>query len=663
MTSFDLVIRNAKIFDGSGAAPSVEDIAVKDGCVAARGANLAPGAREIDAKGLWLTPGLLDIHTHYDLEVELSPGLPESVRHGTTTVVVSNCSLGLAFGAQREGGEDPVVDCFARVENIPKPVLKRVADRATWKDSADYLAHLETLKLGPNIAPMIPYSMLRIAAMGVTPSVTRDPTDAEMAAMERLLEKGMREGYCGFSSDGLPFHYLSNDPNRDRRIPSQYGGYQELKRLTDIVRRYGRVWQATPPTESPLKVFRTFLLTSGRFFGKPLKITAVAALDVRSNRNIIRSAHLLARLLNSKLIGGRFYLQSLAARFLVFGDGPVTPLSEEIPELRELIKLDFEDDAGRRALYDDKGFEARFKAMWRKGKKGFGLDRLKRMLRLETYAFRRAIEEMEVADCPVAAWRDENLGDIFERLKKFQAARITPPPVGEGQGERVPASPSVLTPSAGALTPGPSPTGGGEKEADVFAAFPPVTDDADFFFHLLKIWDRRFVWKTISANYDAKMVSRLTMDAAFLPGFADSGAHLTNLAFYDVNLRALKIAMDAKGEEGAAFMVKRLTRDAAEVFGLDTGSIELGAQADIVLIDPKALARHDGEANTVRIWRDTLQNDQLVCRSDGVVRGVFIRGEEVWDGAAFMPAFERKKLGRVLKARQAETAPMAMAAE
>ena len=631
MTPFDLIIRNAKIFDGSGAAPAIEDIAVKDGKIAARGRVAGAAAREIDARGLWLTPGLLDIHTHYDLEVELSPGLPESVRHGTTTVVVSNCSLGLAFGAQREGDQDPVVDCFARVENIPKPVLKRVADRATWDDSKVYLDHLETLNLGPNIAPMIPYSMLRIAAMGVTPSVTRDPTPAEMAEMERLLEKGMAEGYCGFSSDGLPFHYLSNDPNRDRRIPSQYGGYAELKRLTDVVRRFGRVWQATPPTESPLKVFRTFLLTSGRLFGKPLKITAVAALDVRANRNIIRSAHLLARFLNSKMLDGRFYLQSLAARFLVFGDGPVTPLSEEIPELRELIKLDFEDDAGRRALYDDKGFEARFKAIWRKGKSGFSLARLKRLLRLEEYAFRRAIEEMEVVDCPVAAWKGENLGDILERVKAFQAS---------GKGARTP------------------------EESAMLASFPPVADDADFFFHLLKTWDRRFIWKTISANYDAGMVSRLTMSDLFLPGFADSGAHLTNLAFYDVNLRALKIATEAKGEAGAAYMVKRLTRDAAEVFGLDTGTIDVGAQGDLVLIDPAALMRHDGEANTQRIWRDTLQNDQLVCRSDGVVRGVFIRGEEVWDGKAFTPVFENKKLGRVLLARDTEAAtPLAMAAE
>jgi N-acyl-D-aspartate/D-glutamate deacylase len=164
------------------------------------------------------------------------------------------------------------------------------------------------------------------------------------------------------------------------------------------------------------------------------------------------------------------------------------------------------------------------------------------------------------------------------------------------------------------------------------------------------MWDRQFVWSTISANFDEKALARITMSPAFLPGFADSGAHLTNLAFYDVNLRALRIAHEAKGEEGVAYMVKRLTRDAASVFGVDAGSIEPGDQADIVLIDPAALARHDGEKNTMRIWRETLQNDQLVNRSDGVVKRVFIRGEEVWSGAEFTTAFETKKLGRVLKA-------------
>jgi len=625
MAAFDTLIKGATIFDGHGGSPIVGDLALKNGKVSARGRDLPDDIADnvIEAHGLWLTPGFLDIHTHYDLEVELSPGLPESVRHGTTTVVVSNCSLGLAFGNQREGNQDPIIDCFARVENIPKHVLHAVAEKVTWTDSKDYLEHLDELNLGPNIVPMIPYSMLRIAAMGVTPSVTRNPTERELGEMERLLEKGMLEGYAGFSSDGLPFHYLSNDPNRQHRIPSQYGGFKELKRLTNIVRNHARIWQATPPTESPLKVFRTFLLTSGRLFKKPLKITAVAALDVRSDRMIIRSAHTLTKILNSKLLNGKFTLQSLAARFKIWGDGPVTPLSEEIPELRELMMLDLDDDEGRAKLYHDPDFEARFKKMWREGKSGFTLAHLRRKLRMEELALRRAIDEMEVEESPVPSWKGENFADIMMRLQQFQR------------------------------------TGNGAKddaERDAFDSFPQITDDADFIFHMFKTYDRNLYWNTVSANADMKMVRQLTMSPDFLPGFADSGAHLTNMAFYDVNLRALKIAWEEKGEEGIAYMVKRLTKDAADWFDVNAGSIDPGAQADLVLIDPKALAAHDGEANVARIHRDILGHDQLVNRSDGVVKRVIIKGETVWEETEFTPAFEAKKLGRVLRARAAEAA-------
>lgn len=621
MSEFDLIIRNARIFDGTGDAPETADIAVRDGKIAARGFRLAGGAAEtIDADGLWLLPGLMDIHTHYDLEVELAPGLPESVRHGTTAVVVSNCSLGLAFGAQRENGQDPIVDCFARVENIPKPVLKRVADKVTWTDSADYLKHLDSLNLGANIAPMIPYSMLRIAAMGVTPSVTRDPTAEELAEMERLLDKGMAEGYAGFSSDSLPFHYLSNDPNRERRIPSQYAGFEELKRLTHVVRRYGRVWQATPATDSPLKVLKSFLLTSGRFYKKTLKVTVVAALDVRSNRNIIRSAHVLSRLLDSALIKGNFALQSLAARFKVWSDGAVTPLAEEIPELRALAMLDLEDDAGRRALYNDPDFERRFKAMWRIGKTGFNLARIKRLLRLEDMALRRAPEEMIVDRAPVAVWAGENFADLVTRIRRFQAT-------GEGARD--------------------------DKERAVFEKFSPVADDADFVFGALKLFDRDLYWHTVSANADEQSVRKLTMSPQFLPGFSDAGAHLTNMAFYDVNLRALQIAADEKGEAGVAYMARRLTRDPADFFAVDAGRIDIGAQADIVLIDPEKLRRYDAEANTRRVYRDVLGHDQLVNRSDGVVAHVFVAGARVFSGGAFTEHFESRRLGRVLLNRDA----------
>ncbi len=158
---WDLLIRGGKVFDGTGSPPRGVDIAIAAGRVVAMHAGIDPqdATTVIEADGCWVTPGLLDVHTHYDLEVELDPGLPESVRHGTTTVVMSSCSLGLAFGNQRHTGADPIVSCFARVENLPKEVLAAAADRATWREPADYLAHLDGLPLGPSVVPLVPHTM------------------------------------------------------------------------------------------------------------------------------------------------------------------------------------------------------------------------------------------------------------------------------------------------------------------------------------------------------------------------------------------------------------------------------------------------------------------------------------------------------------------------
>ena len=141
--AFDTLIKNAKVFN-RGEQPVIEDVAVADGRIVARGQQLdaSQAGRVIDAEGLWLMPGLFDIHTHYDLELEVAPGLPESTRHGTTSVVIANCSLGLAFGAQRDGTNDPIVSCYARVENIPKHVLRNCADNVSWENPGDYLDHL-----------------------------------------------------------------------------------------------------------------------------------------------------------------------------------------------------------------------------------------------------------------------------------------------------------------------------------------------------------------------------------------------------------------------------------------------------------------------------------------------------------------------------------------
>ena len=204
--SWDTLIKNGLVFDGRGGAPVECDVAIEDGKIAAIGEDLDAGraAEVIDATGRWVIPGLWDIHTHLDLEVELDPSLSEVVRHGTTTAVVANCSIGVPFGRQNDDGHDPVVSCFARVENIPKSVLRRVAERITWDNPKDYLAHFAEMPLGANVVPMIPHSMLRIEAMGLERAISEEPTEEDLQKMERILEQAMSDGYLGFSTDMLP---------------------------------------------------------------------------------------------------------------------------------------------------------------------------------------------------------------------------------------------------------------------------------------------------------------------------------------------------------------------------------------------------------------------------------------------------------------------------
>lgn len=621
---WDLLIRNAKLFDGSGDLPCIADLAVADGRVAEIGKDLDVSSAKqlVEADGLWLLPGLLDIHTHLDLEVELEPGLPEVLRHGTTTVVMSNCSLGLAYGAQRRNGEDPIVDCFARVENVPKAVLSKVADKVDWHDSQAYLDHFDGLALGPNVVPLIPHSMLRAEVMGLQESVSREPTQDELKQMEALVEQGMQQGYAGFSTDALPFHYLANDPNRRRKIPTQFGSYAELKRLTHVVRRYGRVWQATPPKDSRLNTLRNFLLTSARLFGKPLKVTAVAALDVSSNKSILKMGLMLTRILNSRWLGGHFRLQALAAPFKVYADGLITPLAEEIPEMRELNEPDLEDRDARMQLLNDPAYRDRFKRMWNKGKKGISPARLKRIFKRMDDTLTCDLADMVMTERPIEAWKDETLGQIYARFIQWRHS---------GQAKD-------------------------QQEAQVFSRFAfAVADDADFLLALLQLFDTELRWYMLAANADPAVYKRALTNEQILPGFNDSGAHLTNMALYDANLRGLQLLMD-DGEAELARHVRRLTREPAEFFGLDVGLLAPGTRADMVLIDPRALRAYDSERRTQLEYREAFQHEQMVNRSDGVVRGVWVGGHHAWTGAAFSAGLGRQAMGQVLTVNASGTA-------
>ena len=615
----DTLIKNAKVFN-NGDVPVVQDVAIANGKIIARGKALAASdvGRVVDAEGLWLMPGLFDIHTHYDLELEVAPGLPESTRHGTTSVVIANCSLGLAFGSQRDGTNDPIVSCYARVENIPKTVLKDCADSITWDNPKAYLDHLEQLNLGPNVAVLFPHSMLRIDAMGFDNSVTRDPTSAELNSMADTLSDALKSGYAGFSTDALPFHYLAAQPHCEKTIPTQFAKYGELKQLAQVVREQESTWQATPPKDSVIGTLRTFLLTSGRLHGKPLRTTVVAALDIANNWKLSRMVKTLSKLLNSSLVRGDFHMQALGAPFKIWSDGAITPIAEEIPELRRLNETDLEDREARQKIMHEPDYIKSFKSMWMRGKQGWNLDRLKRKFNLEDFAFNRTLADMTVDRCPQKNWEGMDFQSVFDRVVLIKQDQCQEP-VTKAEQKLV--------------------------QKDFFW----IADEGDFMLQMLRSFDTDLTWSTVTANRDLKVVRELLMNPKLLPGFNDSGAHLTNMAFYDVNLRSLQLAAQG-GDKDVSYMVKRLTKDAADVFGVAGGTVDEGDVADLILIDPEQLANYDGEGNVQRIHREEFQHEQLVNRSDGVVPFVMIGGHAAWENNEFTSDLGQKPMGRLLRA-------------
>ena len=441
--------------------------------------------------------------------------------------------------------------------------------------------------------------------IGVGSTCTRRaPTATELERMNGLLEAAMREGYAGFSTDAIPFHYLSNAPNTDKRIPAQHAGFGELRRLLDTVRRHDRVWQCTPDAAHRVATFLRFFFTSGRLFGRPLRTSALTAVDLTHERRTWTLFPKIAALLNSPLVRGRLHFQVLATPFRMYAEGAICPIFEEFASTRRLMSCDLEDADERRRIMASDDFGATFVREWHD--------------RGAVSTFNRDLDAMHVERCPVAEWQGETFGAILRRLRRFQSGDVT--------AARSPV------------------------EATELAAFPtPTGRDGDFLLHLLRRYDRGLRWWFVIANDRPEVLKELLFHPHMLPGFNDSGAHLINLAFFDGNLLTLQIAA-RESTQRVAQAVRRLTREPAEFFNVDAGRIDPGAQADVVLVDPQALLRYDTDAGRRMIHRDIFGHDQLVNRSDGVVTAVFIAGEQVWDGRDFTPVLGSRRLGRPLTA-------------
>ncbi len=392
----DLVIRNGQIFDGTDRPSVPGDLAIANGKVLASGPRLEHrGAREIDASGCWVTPGMLDIHTHYDAEIEALPGLEESVRHGVTTVVMGNCSLSTALGSKKD-----LLDLFCRVESLPRDLLSRwLGPELTWRDVRTYYEHLDTLPLGPNVSSFIGHSSIRAHVMGMerSLSVAKASRD-ELTAMGKIVDEAMQAGYLGLSIDMLPWHRLDGEPFKGISVPSQHAHPSEYRSLADVVRRWGRVLQATPNALTKSTVAVLGMISTG-VLRKPLKTTIVAAMDVKTNRRIYQIATHGATLLN-RVFRANIRWQALAEPFLNYCDGVHTPLFEEFPAGVAAITATPEE---RREMFRDSKFRAQFRREW---------------LASGQRVFHRDLDDMFVVSCPLPG----SAGKSFQQLAEEAGA-------------------------------------------------------------------------------------------------------------------------------------------------------------------------------------------------------------------------------------------------
>jgi N-acyl-D-aspartate/D-glutamate deacylase len=202
-SELDIVIRNGSIMDGNGGAPYQGDVGVKDGKIAEIGKIAARGREEIDAGGLSVTPGFVDIHTHYDGQAMWDSHLAPSSWHGVTTVVMGNCGVG--FAPVRKDTQDAVIALMEGVEDLPGPCLSEGLDWS-WESFAEYLTALERRRHDIDFCALLPHAPMRVYVMGDRALNLEDANQSDIAQMRQITADAARAGAFGFSTSRTIAH-------------------------------------------------------------------------------------------------------------------------------------------------------------------------------------------------------------------------------------------------------------------------------------------------------------------------------------------------------------------------------------------------------------------------------------------------------------------------
>lgn len=283
---YDILIRNGTLVDGTGSAPVAGDLAITDGTIVEVGGSIEGAAkRTIDADGAIVTPGWVDVHTHYDGQVSWDSEMAPSSHNGVTTVVMGNCGVG--FAPVAPGNEKELIELMEGVEDIPGAALHEGMDWGAWETFPDYLDYMAGREYALDVGAQIAHGAVRYYAMGERGRVNEDATADDVAEMGRIVAEAIEAGAVGFSTSRTIGHRsLWGEP-----VPGTFAADEELLAIAAEMAKVGKgVFEMIPAgtvgkldalggekTTQQLEhdLMRRFSLASGR----PVTFTLVQSPD------------------------------------------------------------------------------------------------------------------------------------------------------------------------------------------------------------------------------------------------------------------------------------------------------------------------------------------------------------------------------------------------
>ncbi len=550
----DLVIRNATIIDGTGAAARVGDVGVDGGRIVEitePGALSSDGATtEIDATGKYLTPGFVDPHTHYDAQLFWDPtGSPSNV-HGVTTVIAGNCGFTLAPLAPGDG--DYTRRMMAKVEGMPLAALETGIEW-DWESFPEYLDRLDG-KLGVNAGFLVGHCALRRKVMG-TESVERAATPEEIATMSELLAEGIRAGGLGFSTTLARTH----SDGDGKPVASRWAEQDELLALASVVSEHdGTTLEFA--SDGCLDGFDDdevdFMIKFSKAGNRPLNWNVLTidshAPDRYQNQlaamdRCAEEGAKVVALTMPVIVGMNMSFLTYCALNMMPDWGPILglPLEERMERLRDPETRRFMEE---RAASPDAGVFAR-----------------------------------------LTGWGTYVIGDTFSEAN----AGLTGRRVGDIAAERGTTPFDTLLDIV--------------LQDDLATVLWPGATDAD-----PASWElRRQAW-----DHPSVML-----------GGSDAGAHLDRMQGANYPTRFIADCIRGRQLTTVERAVQMMTQVPAELFGLrDRGTIEVGAHADLVVLDPEVVDSEmlkmvdDLPANTSRLYAGSVGVDHVFVSGVETVR-------------------------------------------